>query len=300
MEEMNHIRSWIIVLLIALLGLSGCGQPAPVSTEGKLVIYTSFYTMYDFTRKLAGDHAVVVNLTPAGMEPHDWEPSVADIRGLEQADMLVYNGLGMEHWVSQVVTVLPPDKLTLVEASTGISGLAYDGDSDPHVWLNPRYAKQELETIKNALVRLDPAHGEDYEANFARCAVACDELDQAFTTGLMRLSRQDIVVAHQAFSYLCAAYGLNQIAIEGVNADSEPSPGKMAEIIGLAKAQGVKVVFYEELGSAKVAQTVADAVGAEIKVLNPIEGLTAEQEAAGEDYFSLMTGNLAVLLTALR
>lgn len=170
---------------------------------------------------------------------------------------------------------------------------------DPHVWLNPQNAKKQMEIIKNALVQADAGNKEYYEANYNQYAMQFDALDKEFKDSLIPLQGKEIIVAHQAFGYLCAAYGLTQFPIEGLSPDSEPDPARMSEIITFAKEHQVKTIFFEELVSPKVAQTIADAIGAKTEVLNPLEGLSDEQQAQGEEYFSVMRQNLKVLKAAL-
>jgi zinc transport system substrate-binding protein len=282
-----------------------------------LSVCASFYPMYDFSVKIGGDRVRVTNMVPAGTEPHDWEPAAADIAGLEEADVFVYNGAGMEHWAEDILEALRSKGLIVAEASAGISLLEGHHEHedeeeaaeheeeeeegyDPHVWLDPLNAKREMENIKNAFVSADPDNADYYEANYAKYAAELDALDEEFREALSGLPNKDIIVAHEAFGYLCAAYGLNQVGIEGLSPDSEPDPAKMAEIIDFAQEHAVKVIFFEELVSPKVAEAVAEAVGAETRVLNPIEGLSDADAAAGGDYFSVMRQNLESLKIALQ
>ena len=309
-------------LLAALLAGCASAQPSsgssgtsPESTE-KLSVYASFYPMFDFAKKIGGDKVDITNMVPAGTEPHDWEPAAADIAGLEEADIFIYNGAGMEHWVEDVLESLQNKDLITVEASKGISLLEghedhedeEEGESadeegaqyDPHVWLSPVNAKAEMAAIKDAFVQADAADKDYFEANFEKYSAELDKLDQEFKDTLSGLPNKDIIVAHQAFGYLCAAYGLNQVPIEGLSADSEPDPARMADIIQFAEENDVKVIFFEELVSPKVAETIASAVGAETQVLNPLEGISDEDQAAGEDYFTVMRQNLQTLKAALQ
>ena len=287
-------------------------------SQVKLSVYASFYPMYDFAVKIGGDKADVVNMVPAGTEPHDWEPTAADVAGLEQAAIFIYNGAGMEHWAEDVLESLQNKDLIAVEASKDIALMEghhehegeeeehedeeeHEGEEfDPHVWLSPVNAKKEMENIKNAFVQADPDNKEYYEANYVKYAADFDALDKEFQDALSVLPKKDIIVSHEAFGYLCAAYGLNQIGIEGLAPDSEPDPARMAEIIEFAKENDVKVIFFEELVSPKVSETIADAIGAQTAVLSPIEGLSDEQQAAGDDYFAVMRKNLEALKAALQ
>ena len=245
-------------------------------------------------------------MVPAGTEPHDWEPAPTDIRNLEDADVFVYNGADLEHWAEDVLATLENRDLVVTEASDGVKLLdggedhAHGDDGkDPHVWLDPLRAKQEMENIRDAFCQADPENRDYYEANYEKYAGEFDKLDQEFREGLAGAKSRDIIVAHEAFGYLCNAYDLKQLAIEGLTPDSEPDPAKMQEVIEYAKEFDIHTIFFEELASPKVAKTVAKEVNAVTAVLNPIEGLSEEDIQAGEDYFSVMRKNLAALQKAL-
>ncbi|PKM79740.1 MAG: ABC transporter substrate-binding protein [Firmicutes bacterium HGW-Firmicutes-14] len=306
-KTISKILCLVFVLSISIL--SGCtaGTSADKNSgdENKITVYTSFYTMHDFTKKIGGDKINLTNLVPAGTEPHEWEPTPADIANLEKADVLIYNGAGMEGWLDKVLKTLENNNLIVVETSKDLKLLDNaDGDEDlkydPHVWLNPMNAKKQMAAIKNALASADPSNKDYYEKNYIDNAKKLDDLDKEFMDAAAKFEKKDIVVAHQAFGYLCDAYGLKQVAIEGLNADAEPSPAKMAEITEFAKENDVKYIFFEELMSSKVAEVIAKEVGAKTEVLSPLEGLEEKEIQAGKEYFSVMRENLEVLKRALQ
>ena len=269
--------------------------------EDKIAVVTTIYPMYDFVINIAGDRVEVINLVPAGMEPHDFELSTGDMRLLEQADMFVYNGAGMEHFVDRTLESLSNDKLLVVEAAGDIETLSSeDGHMDPHTWLSVKNAMDEVAAIKDALVAIDPKNAGYYEDNYIDYKEKLKELDSRYREELNGLSQNTIVVAHEAFGYLCKEYGLKQEAIEGLMADSEPDSARMKEIIDFCKDEDIRVIFFEELVSPKVADTIAEETGAVTMVLNPIEGLTAEQQEEGLDYICLMEANLEALKVALQ
>jgi len=317
-----------VVLIVSLL--AGCGTPQEPSASNangnqsqdkKLSVYTSFYPMYDFASKIGGDKIDAVNMVPAGTEPHEWEPTAADIAGLEEASVFIYNGAGMEHWVEDVLESIQNDSLIAVEASKGLTLLEghHDdeeehseeeehsdedehshGEFDPHVWLDPMNAKAEMESIKNSFIQADLDNKDYYEANYTKYAGEFDALDKEFRDAITSLPNKDIIVAHQAFGYLCSAYGLNQVPVEGLAPDSEPDPARVAEIIEFAKEHDVKIIFFEELVSPKVAEVIASAIGAKTDVLSPVEALSDEQMENGDDYFTVMRHNLEALKAALK
>ena len=347
-SESGILRRAALVLCACLLFttvLGGCGAETsdePVDPS-KLQVMASFYTMYDFAQKIGGEHVQVTCMVPSGTEPHDWEPSTKDITRMEQADVFIYNGAGMEHWISDVLAGLSNKKLISVEASQGVSllrsaeeedshdhadeedtavgnaaaheddaadhditaapdghGAHEHGEYDPHVWLDPMNAKQEMQNICEAFSEADPEHRADYQANYEKWAKQLDELDKTYQTTLENLSERNIVVAHEAYGYLCRRYNLTQVSIEGMSPDSEPDPGRMADIIDFVRANNVRAIFFEELSGSRTAETVAAETGVKLLTLSPLEGLSDRQEETGGDYFSVMEENLQQLTEALR
>lgn len=305
-------KIWMILVCIISMsfGMAGCtGNTSKKKSNGKIRITTSFYTMYDFAKKIGGDKVEVINLVPAGTEPHDWEPSTKDLIEMEKSDIFIYNGAGMEQWVDDVLESLDTEELTSVEASKGIKLLKdqdahehdheHNSENDPHVWLDPQNAKYEMNKIKKALIKVDAENKDYYEANYKRYAKECDKLDTLYKEETSKLTKKELVVSHEAFGYLCHAYGLEQMGIEGLSADDEPDPKQMSEVIRFAKEHQVKTIFFEELVSPKVAKTIAKETGANAKMLTPLEGLSNKKIKAGEDYFSVMKQNLAAIKEAL-
>lgn len=304
-------RSLIITLtVLCLFILQGCSGPKSTvkvaEYNGKMKVYTSFYVLYDFTKKIGGDKIELVNLVPAGIEPHDWEPTPRILKDLTKAELFIYNGAGLEPWAEKFIKAIDNDKLLTVEASAGLAlregheeEPGTESNQDPHVWLNPLLALEEGRKIKDALISLNPSNKDYYEANFLSFATKLENLDKAFLEGLAPFKGKKIVVAHDAFGYLTDRYGLVQLPIMGLSPEAEPSPAGLASIAKEMKAQNIEYIFFEELVSPKVAQVLAQEVGAKTLVLNPIEGLTGEQAKAGKEYFTLMYQNLDNLKLAL-
>lgn len=309
MKKISIIALCCIVVLSSAI-LSGCRKKTDTNSDSgsykKIVVYTSIYPMYDFSKKIGGDRIEVHNLVPAGTEPHDWEPTPRDIAKIQEADVLIYNGAGMEGWIEKVLKSIENKQLIVAETSKGLSLIknqeTHDHDHleyDPHVWLSPMMAKKQMEIIKDALVKADPSNSNFFEINFEENSKKLESLDKDYRETTAGFSQKDIVVSHEAFGYLCEEYGLNQVGIEGLNADSEPSAARMVEIVDFVKKRNVKVIFFEKLISPKIAQTIAKTAGVDTAVLNPLGGLSEDEIMAGKEYFSVMQENLKALKTAL-
>jgi zinc transport system substrate-binding protein len=169
-------------------------------------------------------------------------------------------------------------------------GLGRHPNNDPHVWLDPLRYALIVKRIAAALHRLRAA--DDLVARL-------HALDRAYRQGLRNCARHDIVTSHEAFAYLGERYGLRQIAITGLSPEAEPTPRRLADVVRLVRRTGATTIFFETLVSPRIADTVARETGAKTAVLNPIEGLTTEEEQRGASYFTVMRSNLAALRRAL-
>ncbi|MFD0675348.1 MULTISPECIES: metal ABC transporter solute-binding protein, Zn/Mn family [unclassified Paenibacillus] len=317
-----------LLILILSIMLSGCGKPQATLVSGKINVVASFYPLYDFAKKIGGDHVNVINLVPAGVEPHDWSPKGRDIQNITKAEMFLYLGAGFEGWVDDTLSSMPKDsKQLVVEASKGLDLIeaaeedehgheaekkdssnkekakdaqVHEGHWDPHVWLSPVNAKKMAQTVKDNLIKVDAAHKADYEANYNQYAAQLDQLHNKYKQTLSGLSKKEIVVTHQSFGYLAKEYGLIQKPIMGLSPDAEPTSKDLKNINEFIRTNNVKIIFFEELVSDKLAKTLAKDAKVETAVLNPIEGLTEEQSKAGADYISIMNSNLNNLIKALQ
>ena len=175
----------------------------------------------------------------------------------------------------------------------------HHGPNDPHVWLSPKNAQIMLKNITDAVVALDEGNKDFYEENLKKYTDELTKLDSEYKDGLANIKSKEIVVSHEAFGYLCNEYGLTQKGIEGVMAESEPDAKTIKEIIELVKEKGIKIIFTEEAMNPKIVETISKETGAEVRTLNPIEGISEDDMNKGVDYFSIMRDNLKNLEEAL-
>lgn len=314
---------WVLSLCAALLALVGCGQTSQ-ENQGKLQVVTTVYPVYDVVKKVAGDQADVTLLVPPGAEPHDWEPTASDLKKIGQAKVFFYNGAGLEP-TDQILKKEITRDATVVELSQGLDLLKLQDDDDhdhdhdhdadhhdedhyaeghhhhhhggvdPHVWLDPQNVMKEAAVVADALAKADPAHADAYRANAKKYQDELAALDKDMDAALSSLANKNLVVSHEAFGYLAARYGLTQIGIMGVDADAEPTPDRMAQLVEFIREHDVRTIYSEELVNPRLADAIAAETGAVVRVLNPIEGLTAAQEKVGYDYIKLQRENLTTL-----
>ncbi len=300
------VRGLAVIALAAL----GCEQaPAPPAAGARPLVVASFFTLWDFTAKVAGERAEVVSLVPPGVEPHDWEPTPQDVIQVRKARLFVYNGAGFEQAADRLLKELAGVGPVPVNTTAGIALLESPGDAhgghdknqgpDPHVWLDPVLAQAQVDTIAAGLIQVDPEGRAGYAERAAAYKARLAALHADFETGLKECARRDVVTSHAAFGYLTRRYRLNQVPVLGIAPEAEPSPADLARLVRFARKAGVKYVFFETLVSPKLAETLAREVGAKTLVLNPVEGLTKQEATASKDYLALMRENLANLRIAL-
>ncbi len=271
--------------------------------------------MYDFTKEVVGDEGNVKMLIPAGTEPHDFEPSAKEQAEISDADVFVYNSSDMEFFVDSLKDSVDTDKTLMIEAAKGINRLdtkeeehEHEGETsdshsheyDPHVWLDPVLAIKEVQTIASDLGKKYPDKKETFDKNAAAYIKKLETLDQKYNDELKGAANRTFVTQHAAFAYLANQYGLTQAAISGVSPDQEPTPSRLAELKDFVKKENIKVIYFEENASSKVAETLSSETGVKLEVLNPLESLTNEQIKAGENYISVMEKNLDALKESIK
>lgn len=284
---------WSLRIATAGLLLVAAGCTPPTAPSGTIAVVATFYPLYEFAQRVGGDRVTVRVLVPAGVEPHDFEPTPRDVTLLTDARLVIYNGAGFEPWLEKMLPDL--GGAVLVDASRGLPLIG----ADPHVWLDPVLAAAQVARIVQGLSDVDPAGRETYGQNGTRVAEDLRELDRRLASALASCRRREFITSHAAFGYLARRYGLTQVAISGLSPESEPPPGRMREIVAEARRTGTTVIYYETLVSPRVAEVIAREVGARTAVLNPLEGLTVEEQKRGQNYFTVMNENLRALTDGL-
>jgi zinc/manganese transport system substrate-binding protein/manganese/iron transport system substrate-binding protein len=260
-----------LLVLLALLAVSAaCGDDGPSAEQGtvtdRVPVVTTTTQLTDFARAVGGNHADVYGVLRANVDPHDYEPSPADVARLAGAKVIVKNGIGLERWFDATIRSAEP-KGAIVEAATGITIRHGEGDEqadgDPHIWHDPRNAKVMVHNIAVALVAADPAHRADYEANEAAYLAELDRLDHEIATAIDGLANKRIVTNHDAFGYYLDRYGLEFVGsiIPSFDTQAELSAQDLSDVVSRIRAAGVKAVFSETSVPPKTAEAIGRDAG---------------------------------------
>lgn len=299
----------------AVLALAACSSPGSGGSGGGsgdgdgIAVLASFYPLQYVAEQVGGDLVSVDTLTPPGAEPHDLELSPAQVDEVGRADLVVYLS-EFQAAVDDAVDANPPAHVVDAAQDTELHAAehAEDGEEehaeddghehgslDPHFWLDPTRLPVVADDVAAQLATIDPDHADEFRANAEAFAQTMADLDAEYSTGLASCESRTIVTTHEAFSYLAERYDLEQVGISGVDPEGEPSPARLAEVGKVVQDEGVSTIFFETLASPKVAETLADELGVDTAVLDPLEGLTDDTQ----DYVSVAQANLETLRTAL-
>ncbi|MDX6279497.1 MAG: zinc transport system substrate-binding protein [Kribbellaceae bacterium] len=305
---------------LAVVTLAGCGDDSAGGSGGKLDVVASFYPLEFIARSVGGDAVNVTTLTAPGVEPHDLELTPKQVGTIAGAKLVIYEK-SLQPAVDEAVAqnaksagfdVAPAAKLEATGAdfeehpegeAAGPTGTAtvkpasYTSDGlDPHFWLDPVRYEGVVQAVTDKLVATDPDHADGYKQRAATLLGEVGKLDTEYKAGLTDCKLKTFVTSHQAFAYMAKRYGLTMVGIAGFTPDAEPTPTRIKEVQEIVQKQQVTTIFYEELVSPKVAESIARDVHVKTAVLSPIEGLSDANSQ--ETYLSLMRENLQELRKA--
>jgi zinc transport system substrate-binding protein len=277
--------------LAAALVLASCGSGDDDAGDG-LQVDASFYPLEFVVERVGGDLVDVGGITPPGADPHSLELSPAQVAEIDAADLVVYIPT-LQAAVDEALAVTEPAAVFDAAEASGVKeeSLAHD----PHLWLDPELMEGIAGGIADRLAELDPDNADVFAANADSLVADLQELDTAYADGLADCAGATLVVSHDAFGYLADRYDLDQVGISGINPDAEPSPARLREVGAIVEENDVHTIFFEVITSPDVTQALAEDIGVETAVLDPIEG----QTDADADYLDVMYANLEALRAGL-
>ena len=294
------LRVLAILALIALLSAAGA-QEAAEPDERPLVV-TTFTVLEDLAARVAGEHLRVVTLAPVGAEIHEWELNPRNFVDLENASLVLYNGYNIEQWMGQARSTAASDvPFVPVAEETGAAPLPiilgdFEGDPDPHLWMDPRLAVQYLEVIRNAFIELDPDNTAAYEQNAAEAIAELEDLYNELQDALAVIpdERRVMITSEAAFLYFAEAFDLEHEGIWGTNHEEEGSPDQIQRVIDLVRESGVEVVFYESTISDRHVRAVAEDTGATVAGPLYVDSVS-EPDGEAPDYAAMLRHNAELL-----
>ncbi len=305
----------VAMLLWGMLALVGCSSREEAKRPpDKLQVIVTLFPLYDMARAIGGEHATVSLLLPPGAEAHSFEPRPGDILRLHQSDLFIYTGPFMEPWAESLLKGVDSKRLGAINAGIGIPLLKQGkeqadadghehghGGGDPHIWLDFRNAETMVTTIATGFTAKDPAHAASFRLNAQRYRARLAELDRRYRSGLADCGSRTVIHAgHFAFGYLAKRYGLRYLSAFPSSGDSEPNARQMATMVELVRSTGVGAIYYEELVSPRLADTLAKETGSRLLLLSAAHNVSREELARGITLPEIMEHNLENLRQGLK
>lgn len=311
----------IILILVFLITTLTTGVSS-TAAESPLQIMASFNAIAEMVQAIGGEHVEVSTMIPAGAATHGYEPKAGDLRTLQNADLLVINGLNMEPWADQAIEAIHNDRLIVVDTSVDVDLLPLgedeerdhdhaenedpdtetamphdhaDDEYDPHIWLGFTTAMVQASTIRDALIAADPVHERDYNENAEAFIGALQAILDEYSPQIADTENKSFVVGHAAFAYLCRDLDLIQNSVQSVFAEGEPSARQLVELVEYSREHDVTTIFSEKLASPDVSRTLADEVGATVEMI-----YTMETEEDDLSYLERMEMNVVKILASLQ
>jgi zinc transport system substrate-binding protein len=305
----NHLILLSIIAVMALIaGIILLNSSNTQQDEEKLKVVASFYPLAFFTQEIGGDKVEVSSLIPYNSEVHSWQPSIGDISKAEDADILIYNGAGLDHWVEDDLlgSISTKDKV-IVEASQGMVLLASGeqgeedhGGGDPHLWVSPHTAVTLAERVAEALMEADPDNSAYYEERWLALEQRFTDMDTRYSNELAAYSGKTFFTTHAAYGYVADRYGLKQHGVIGLSADEQPSTETLTGIVEGMIEEGAHAIYIDPVYSDAYAKTLKTEMEAKTGepvmilhlylMLGPVDDL---------DYFQQLESNLENLKLGL-
>lgn len=307
MKKTTYIAVGILIAVIIVAAVAGLYLTNNLgnSPSSKITVLATFYPLYDFAQNVGGDKVSVSVLVPETVDVHDFEPTPSDIAQISSANVIIFNGAGLEPWIQDVINSAGNPNLITVDTSQNITLLPVSAQFqqsnqtiDPHIWLNPEDAKQQVNNILQGLIKADPADSQYFTQNANAYVAKIDELNTEAINATTNTATNVFVTFHEAFAYFAKQYNVTQLSILGPF-EEEPTPSDIQNVITAINQYHLKYVGYESLENPAISQSIGTQTNATLINMNPIEGLTTQEKANGDNYISLMKQDIVNIHLAL-
>ena len=309
------------------LALAACGAarqaPPDAAADKAFKVVTTFLPITLFTRAVAGDCATVTALIPPSLGPHDFQAKPGDLTALRQAGVLVKNGLEMEGFLGKLVAAAENPQLVVIDSSRGVATLesaehgdehGHDGDHDhgddhghdhghdhgavnPHIWLDPLRAVQQVATIRDGLIQADPSCADGYRRNAAAFTAQLKQLNSEIASQLEPYRGKTFVAFHDFAPYFAQRYGLKADYLVDVP-ELNPAPADLQRVAAEVKSSQLKALLSEPQEGNRSFNTLAKDLGVKVVVFDPMETATEEASRNPATYVSVMRRNVVDLRQA--
>lgn len=311
---MNRTAALLLAASLALTA-AGCGDDSPASGDRGVTVVATTTVLGDVARNVVGGAGSVEVLIPIGADPHSYQPSSRQAAALQEADLVLANGLGLEEGLSDVLESAAEDGAEVFEIGELLDPLPFGGTDDhegeaeddghgrldPHVWLDPVRMAEAARLIAGRLEQVSPGGGWAARADaYADELLALDDEIRELLAGIPSGDRK-LVTSHHSFAYFADRYGFEVIGtvIPGGSTQADPSSAELAALVAAIDAAGVPAVFGETIDPSALANAVAAELGERVKVVELYTGSLGETGSGADTLIGMLRTNAERIAGAL-
>jgi manganese/iron transport system substrate-binding protein len=284
--------------LALALCATGCASntASDKSVDGKIDVVTTISTLNSFVQGVGGNKVRITSIVPVGASPETYEPTPQDVATITKAKVLVENGAGLETWLDRLLRNAASPKLQTVVASDGLPVI----NDNPHLWMDPQYAKHYVLQIRDGLIAVDPADANTFRINAMHYNNALDALTAHIRSQIATIppSQRYMIVFHNAWRYYNDRFGITTLGFVERNPGQEPNPQQVAQLVDLAKQHNVRGVFSEPEYSPKILYSIAQ--GSNIKVVENLYDDSIGTNPQVSNYLSMLVYDTNIIVNALK
>ena len=297
----------LLVLLLSACGANGAANlaaPTPAVPTGQIRAVTTMSVLADMITRVGGERVRAENIIPVGAGPEDYQPSPQDAQKIAEANIVFFNGHGLEGWLDSLFASAGKPDQPRIAVSEGLSAIDVGGtifkEGNPHFWMSAAYGAKYAEKIRDGLIAVDPAGKATYEANAGAYIAQLSALNAELKAQAATLptANRKLVTNHDAFPYFAQEYGFTIVGDILGNPESEPAAGDLARLVQTIKAQNVKAIFSESQFSPKLTNTISQEAG--VKVVANLYTDTLDPAAGVNSYTDMLRYNMETVVEALK
>jgi len=292
MAKSFSILFGILIVIILIIFVYPFYNPEHRDGENHLRVSVTIYPVYDIVKNIGGDKISLNQIIPFGREPHSFEPTPKDVMKISNSQLFIYTGTHLDEWAVGL-TNFSKDSDKFLKLSESVKIV----NGDPHFWLSIKNMEIVAKKIAERVEKLDPKNRNYYQTNLENYLKRLEKLHNDFKSELSRCEKDSIIINHDAFKYLARDYNFKTYAVMGLSPDDKPSAKALAEIVDIVKSNSISTLFFEELASSSVMDTIAKETGVKVSSLSPLGNVPPEKVDIG--YIDLMEEMLNKLKEAL-
>ncbi len=303
LDKPRASRALQVLACVVVFGISGCSSsrdlPADDGAPGRVIVACTISTLCALVTSVGGSDIDLRGIVPVGASPETYEPAPSDVVAVSRAKLLFENGLGLEAWLQKLIDAAAPAGQIRVTLSDAVPA-AERASGNPHLWMDPEYARAYVRAIASALEKADPPRAAAFAASAAAEDRSLVALERWIRTQVETIppDHRAMITFHDAWYYFDRRFGIENVGAIEPSPGREPSPGYFAALIALARRHHVRAVFAEPQYSPKLAAALQSSAG--IRVMTDLYDDTLEPSSGVGDYDAMMRYDVRTIVGALR